>query len=213
MKGGNGTERTEDVTLKILELLPIDYERGDVASVGAVVNPDGDVGSIVDNTEPAAVGILSVGGDFGEQGLESNVVLVLVLQSVLPASQSRRIPLGRVLEFSGKSDGLTEPRGDGVLDLGNGTTETAITTNKDVLKVCLIELVIGGGVEGGNAFVREAGDPVAGLTAARLHLLEQEHVMKYWTKSELGRVLSSTKVTVLDTWTKSELGRATCECK
>jgi len=140
----------------------------------AVVNPDGDVGSIVDNTEPAAIGILPVGFDFGEQGLESNVVLRLVLHSVLQASQSRRIPLGRFLEISGKYEGPTEPRGDGVLDLGNGTSETAITTNKDVLRVCLVELVIGGGVEGGNVFVREAENPVAGPAAARLHLLEQE---------------------------------------
>ena len=47
-------------------------------------------------------------------------------------------------------------------------------TNKDVLKVYLIELVISGGVKGGNVFVREAEDPVTGLTTARLHLLEQE---------------------------------------
>src|ERR1700722_8992210 len=101
--GGNGTERTEvdTVTLKILELLPIDYERGDVASVVALINSDRDLGSPVDNTEPAAVGILPVGGDFGEQGLESNVVLGIVLQGVLHASQSRRILLGRDLEFSG----------------------------------------------------------------------------------------------------------------
>ena len=67
-EGGNGTERAkvDTVPLKILELLPIDYERGDVASVVALVNPDGDVGSPVDNTEPAALGILPVGGDFGE---------------------------------------------------------------------------------------------------------------------------------------------------
>ena len=176
MKGGNGTERTEinDVTLKILKPLPIDYERSDVASVRAVVNPDGDVGSIVDNTEPAAVGILPVGGDFGEQGLENNVVLVLLLQSGLRTSQSRRIPLGRVLDFSGKSDGVTEPRGDCVPDLADGTSETAITTNEDVLRVGIVEHVIGGGVEGGNVFVGEAEDPVAGLAAARLHLLEQE---------------------------------------
>ena len=175
-KGGNETERAEvdTVPLKILELLPIDYERGDVAGVVAPVNPDGNVGSPVDNTEPAALGILPVGGDFGEQGLQSIVVLVLVLQSVLPASQSRRILLGRLLEFFGKSDGVTEPGGDGGLDLGDGTSETTITANKDVLKVGLVELVVGGGVEGGNVFISEAEDPVAGLATARLHLLEQE---------------------------------------
>jgi hypothetical protein len=176
MKGGNGTERTEvdTVPLKILELLPIDYERGDVASVVALVNTDGDVGSPFDNTEPAAVGILPVGGDVGEQGLESIVVLVLVLQSVIPASQSRRILLGRDLEFFGKSGGVTEPSGDSVLDLADGTSETTITTNEDVLRVGLVELVVGGGVEGGNVFISEAEDPVAGLATARLHLLEQE---------------------------------------
>ena len=78
-------------SVKILELLPIDYKCGDIASVGAVVNPDGDAGSIVDNTEPAAVGILPVGSDFGKQGLGSNVVLVLVLRlgaSVFPLGVS-----------------------------------------------------------------------------------------------------------------------------
>ena len=111
------------------------------------VNSDRDLDSPVNNTEPAAVGILPVGGDFGEQGLESNVVLVLVqvvLQSVLPASQSRHILLGRVLEFSGKSDGITEPSGDGGLDLGDSTSETTITANEDVLRVGLVEFIIGG---------------------------------------------------------------------
>ena len=176
MKGGNGTERTEvdTVPLKMLELLPIDYERGDVASVVVLVNPGGDVRSPVDNTEPAAVGILPVGGDFGEQGLESIVDLVLVLQSVLPASQCRRILLGRVREFFCKSDDVTESSGDGGLDLGDGTSETTITANENVLRVGLVELVVGGGVEGSNMFISEAKDPVARLATARLHLLEQE---------------------------------------
>ena len=67
-----GTERTQvdDVTLKIIELCPIDGECGNVASVVAVVNPDGDLGSPVDITEPAAVGILPLGLDFGEEHLE-----------------------------------------------------------------------------------------------------------------------------------------------
>ena len=85
--------------VKILQLLPIDRERGDVESVVAVVEPDGDLGSPVDNTEHAAVGILPVG-----------VVLDLLVQGVLRASQGRLVLLGRaqlrlrVLDFSGKSD-------------------------------------------------------------------------------------------------------------
>lgn len=51
-----------------------------------VVDPDGDLGSPVDNTEYAAVGILPVGIDFGEEGLESGIVLVLLVQGILPAS-------------------------------------------------------------------------------------------------------------------------------
>ena len=144
----------------------------------AVVDADGDLGSPVDNTEPAAVGILPVGVDFGEEGLESGVVLVLLVQGVLPASQGRLVLLGRaqlrlqLLDFSRKSDDVAEPRGDGVLDLGDGTSETAITTNEDVLRVGPVELVIGGGVDGGDVFVGEGEDPLAGVAAARLHLLE-----------------------------------------
>ena len=122
--------------------------------VVALVNSDRDLDSPVDNTEPVAVGILPVGGDFGEQGLESNIVLVLVLQSVLLASQSRHILLGCVLEFSGKSDGVTKPSGDGGLDLGDGTSETTITANEDVLRVGLAELIIGGVAEATCLLVR-----------------------------------------------------------
>ena len=68
MKRANGTKRTKvnDVALKVPELLVIDCERGDVASVVAVVDPDGDVGSPVDDTEPATVGVFPVGVDFVE---------------------------------------------------------------------------------------------------------------------------------------------------
>jgi len=77
----NGSERPEeileltsgilitevnDVALKVPELLVIDCERGDVASVVAVVDPDGDVGSPVDDTEPATVGVFPVGVDVVE---------------------------------------------------------------------------------------------------------------------------------------------------
>ena len=146
----------------------------------AIVDPDGDLGSPVDNTEPAAVGIFPVGVAFSEEGLESVVVLVLPVQGVLPASQGRAVLLGRaqlrlqVRNFSGKSDDIAEPRGGGVLDLGDGTSETAITTNEDVLRVGPVELVIGGGVDGGDVSVCEGEDPLAGVAAAHLHLLEQE---------------------------------------
>ena len=91
-------ERTQvnNVTLKILELLPIDSECGDIASVVAVVNPDGDLGSPVDVTEPAVVGILPMGLDFVDESLESDVVFVLSIQGDLLASQGRDILLARL---------------------------------------------------------------------------------------------------------------------
>jgi len=93
-----GMERTQvdDVTLKILELLPIDGECGDIASVVAVVNPDGDLGSPINITEPAAVGILPAVLDFVEERLESGVVLVLSVQGDLLASQGRDVLLARL---------------------------------------------------------------------------------------------------------------------
>ena len=72
-----------------------------------------------------------------------------------------------------RADDVAEPRGDGILDLGDGTSETAITTDEDVLRVGPLELVIGGGVDGGDVFVGEGEDTLAGVTTARLHLLEQ----------------------------------------
>jgi len=99
---------------------------------------------------------------------------VLVLQGVPLASRSRRIVLGRVLEFASESDGVAETRGDGVLDLGDGTSETTITTDQDVLRVGLVELVIGGGDSGSDVFVGESEDPVAGFAGLGLHLFEQE---------------------------------------
>jgi len=178
--GMKGTERTQvdDVTLKILELRPIDGECRDVASVVAVVNPDGDLGSPVDITEPAAVGILPLGFDFGEKRLESGVVFVLVVQGVLLASQGRAVLLARlqpqVRQFSGKSNGIAEPCVDGVFDLDDGTSETAFTTDKDVLRVGPVELVMGGRVDGGDVFVGEGEDPIAGVAVVGLHLPEQE---------------------------------------
>ena len=43
-----------------------------------------------------------------------------------------------------------------------------------MLGVCLVQLEVGGGVDGGNVLVREGQDSVAGLAAARLDLLEQK---------------------------------------
>ena len=180
MKGGDGTERTQvdDVMLKILELRPIDGECRDVASVSAVVNLDGNLGSPVDITEPAAVGILPLGVDFGEERLESGAVFVLVLQSVLRASQDRTVlPARRRLQlrqFSGKSNGIARPCVDGVFDLVDGTSKTAFTTNKDVLRVGPVELVMGGRVDGGDVFASEGEDPITGFAVASLHLPEQE---------------------------------------
>jgi len=146
----------------------------------AVVDAGGDLGSPVDNTEPAAVGILPVDVDFGEEGLKSGVVLVLIFQGVLRTSQGRLVLLGRaqlrlqVLDLSDKTDGVMEPRRDGVLDLGHGTSKTVITANEDVLRVGPVKLVMGRGVDGGDVFAGEAEDPLARVAAARLNLLEQE---------------------------------------
>ena len=62
-----------------------------------------------------------------------------------------------------------------MLDLDDSTSETAITTNVDVLRVGPVEPVIGGGVDTGDVLVGEDEDPLAGVAAARLHLLKQEH--------------------------------------
>lgn len=83
--------KIDDVTLKILKLRPIDRNCGDIASVVMVVNTDGDLGSPVDNTEFAAVGILPVGVDFGGERLESGVVFLLLLQGAFRASQGRAV--------------------------------------------------------------------------------------------------------------------------
>src|SRR5258706_4301267 len=139
---------------------------------------DGDLGTPVDITEPAAVGILPLGFDFGEERLESGVVFVLVVQGVLLASQGRAVLLARLqpqlCQFSGKSNGIAEPRADGVFDLDDGTSETAFTTDKDVLRVGPVELVMGGRVDGGDAFVGEGEDPIAGVAVAGVDLPEQE---------------------------------------
>lgn len=68
MRRESRIKRTEvnDVLLEITELLLIDSERGDVPSVMALVNPDGDTGSPVDDTKPATVRICPVGVDLVE---------------------------------------------------------------------------------------------------------------------------------------------------
>ena len=175
-----GMERTQvnNVTLKILELLSIDSECGDIASVGAVVSPDGDLGSPVDITEPAVVGILPKGFDFVDESLESDVVFVLSIQGDLLASHGRDVLLARLqlqgLYFSGKSNGIAKPGVDGVFDLDDGTRETAFTTDKDMLRVGHVQLVMSGRVDGGDVFVGEGEDSIAGVAVAGLHLPEQD---------------------------------------
>ena len=95
---GDGTERTQidNVTLEILELGPVDRERSNVASIVAVVDPDRDLGRPVDNTEPAAVGILPVVADFDGERLENGVVFVLVVQGNFLASPGRAISLAQL---------------------------------------------------------------------------------------------------------------------
>ena len=86
------TERTEidDITFEVRELRRIDLDRGDVASIVAVVDPpDGDLGSPVDMTEPAGLGILPLGADFGEEALKNGVVSFQVVQGGLLAFQGR----------------------------------------------------------------------------------------------------------------------------
>jgi len=177
---GSGTERTQvdAIAHKVLELLPIERERGDVAGVLALVHPDGDLGGPIDDTEPAAVRIFPLAFDFVEQRLETGAVLVLLLQGVPLAIQRLRVLLVRtqrllqLLDFFKQPGSVAEPLRHSFLDLGDGEIETTLTTHEDVLRVGLIELVVGGGVEGGNMFVREGEDSVAGIAAARLHLLE-----------------------------------------
>ena len=164
---GDGTHPGRRCYAQNSRLRPIDGECGNVASVVAVVNPDGDLGSPVDITEPAAVGILPLGLDFGEERLESGVVFVLGVQGDLLASQGRAVLPAQlqpqVRQFSGKSNSIAKSCVDGVFDLDDGTSETAFTTDKDVLRVGPIELVMGGRVDGGDVFVGEGEDPIAGV--------------------------------------------------
>ena len=131
----------------------------------AVINPDGNLGSPVDNTELAAVGILPVSVDFGEERLEIGVVFVLLSQGVPLASQGHALLPAQfrlqVRQFSGKSNGIAKPCVDGVFEIDDGTSEMAVTTDEDVLGVSPVELVIGGRVDGGDVFVGEGEDPVA----------------------------------------------------
>ena len=172
------TERTkvDNVTREILELRLIDGQRGDVESVVAVVNPDGDLGSPVDFTKLTVVGIPPLPVDFVKQFPENGVVLVHVVQvgllaiygsGVLPA----RLGL-QILQLPGKSNGIAEPRVNGVIDLLEATTETAVTADKDTLRVGGVVVVMGGGDEGGNVFIGEGEDSVAGVAFAGLDLLE-----------------------------------------
>lgn len=68
----------------------------------------------------------------------------------------------------------TKPCVEGVFDLDDGTSETAFTTDKDMLRVGPVKLVMGDRVDGGDMFVGEGEDPIAGVAVAGLHLPEQE---------------------------------------
>jgi len=106
-------------------------------------------------------------------------------------------------------NGITKPCVDGVFDLDDSTSEIAFTTDRDVLRVGPIELVMGGHADGGNMFVGEGEDPVAGVAIAGLHPPEQEHegassdclatgmprpVLKGRLRLNLGLVLFSTLI-------------------
>ena len=96
------TERTkvDNVTREILELRLIDGQRGDVESVVAVVNPDGDLGSPVDFTKLTVVGIPPLPVDFVKQFPENGVVLVHVVQvSLLAIYGSGVLPPDLVSKF------------------------------------------------------------------------------------------------------------------
>ncbi len=70
--------------LKILELLPINHEHGDVTSVVVIINPDGDLGS--QSTTPNLWLLVSC-----------QLALTLAkkaIQGILPASQGHAVLLG-----------------------------------------------------------------------------------------------------------------------
>ena len=150
------TERTkvDNVTREILELRLIDGQRGDVESVVAVVNPDGDLGSPVDFTKLTVVGIPPLPIDFVKQFPENGVVLMHVVQVGLLANYGSGVLPARldlqILQLPSKSNGIAEPRVNGVIDLLEATTETAVTADKDTLRVGGVVVVMGGGDEGGN---------------------------------------------------------------
>lgn len=96
------------------------------------------------------------------------------MQVFLPACPSRRIILRRVRELAGESDGVEGTRGDGVLDLVDGTIKVTIAVDQNVLRILLSALVIGVGVEGSDVFVGESEGPVARFTGLGLHLFEHE---------------------------------------
>lgn len=66
MERVNGMKRTKvnGVVLQVRELIVVDYDRGNVASVVVAVDPGGDVGSPVNDTELATVGVAPVDFDF-----------------------------------------------------------------------------------------------------------------------------------------------------
>ena len=177
---GNGTERTQvdAIAHKVLELLPINRERSDVAGVLALVHPDGDPGGPIDDTEPAAVRMFPLAFDFGEQLLEIGEVLVLLLQGVPFAIQRLCAPLDTTTDYE-----LDEADPQHILVCGERRLDLAITEIEKAMakgfrdaarlfeEVEELEKALGTD-ERDNMFVCEGEDSVAGIAAARLHLLE-----------------------------------------
>ena len=163
----------------MLQLRLIKGERGNVTSIVTVVNPDRDLEGPVDITEPAAGCILPLTLDFGEEHLQSGVVLVPGVQGDLLAFQGPDKLLALLqpqdLQLFGEFNGIAKPCVDGVFDLFDGTSETSFTVDKDVLRIGLVELIRGSCVDGGDVFVGEGEDPIAEVAVAGLPLSEQEH--------------------------------------
>lgn len=78
------------------------------------------------------------------RGLEIGVVLMFVLQGISLASQPTYHPWTCPWVHS-KSDSVAETRDNGVLDLGDGTSETTMAIDQYMLRVGLFKLVIDGG--------------------------------------------------------------------
>lgn len=175
-------QRTEinAIADEVLELLQIQGERSDVARVLPLVYPDVDLGGPIDDAEPASVRVPPLAIDLVEQPLEADVVLGLLLQRSPLTLQRLRVLLVRahlllqLLHLFEQTDRVAKAVRHNFLELGDGKSKATGTAHEYVLGVCLVQLKVGGGVDGGNVLVREGQDSVAGLAAARLDLLKQK---------------------------------------